>query len=231
MANPWAMLLTPLERALRKKITDKVLASLLNKVLDIHSQELEALLRIEEKLDDLLAGPFNAGLAWLESARLPHRTAAERLEYTEQALKKFIEAQAQLKGFDRAVSQLYVGVAHGLLGHGQDFEIWIVRARKTADEAITAALWQAQARQGFLTGSFGRSRRASRAFLQTLAPNQSLIAGLNSFLAHLSPIEWSYEIAEWEEWIPPVEQFESGWTKRRALRVRRDGSETELAAP
>ena len=231
MSGPWSLLLSPLKDALKAGVTDAVRKRLIDKVLGIHDEQLEAQLRVERNLDDLLAGPFHAGIDWLESARAPNRTAKERREYTERALEKFVDAQAQLRGHGKAVAQVYAAVAHALLGHGSDFERWLGRARDTADATIAEALERAKARNRLLTGLFGRDRRASHAFLAELGPNHAVIAAINATLDPGSAVEWSYEILRWEEDVAKIEPLDSGVAQRSSLHVQRGDEVTILADP
>lgn len=218
-------LLSSVKDALQGKLLDAVLGALLDQVVEQRKQELVILRRIEGKVDALLQGPFNAGSDWLASASRPHRSHADRIAYIERALERFMDAQAQLSGYPKVVSQLHVALAHGLLGHPEDFEEWLVRAYETADGALMGSLRKAERGHGFFTGMFGGSRRAARAFFREFRAYTLVLEDLDTVLGGHPSIQWSAEVQEWEEWVPPVEQGDprNGMTTMRALVVHRDG--------
>lgn len=225
-------ILAAVKDALQDKIINAALDALLSQVVEQHKQEMASLGRIEGKVDALLSGPFKSGSDWLISASRPHRSNTERIRYIELAQERFVDSQAQLSGHAKVISQLHVALTHGLLGHPDDFNEWLLRARTTADSAILSSLQEAVVRQGFFTGMFGRSRRAARAFVAELRSYEPVLQDLNTLLGRHRPIEWSAEIYEWEEWVPPIEMGESGWTTRRALIVYREGEVlARLSAP
>lgn len=84
-----------LGRAVLTAAGGEVMARPTNAVLDVllrsNAEQLAVLKRIDQRVDDLVRGPFNTGLVWLKEASKPRR-AARRGDDLAKAREAFIEA-------------------------------------------------------------------------------------------------------------------------------------------
>jgi hypothetical protein len=78
--------------AIAGEVVGRPTNALLDAVLRSNAEQISLLKRIDQNVDDLLRGPFNAGLAWLDEARRPHRSSDERRQDLENARRSFIDA-------------------------------------------------------------------------------------------------------------------------------------------
>jgi hypothetical protein len=198
-------------------------------LLAVNAEQVQILRRTEGKVDDLLHGPFQAGIDWLDDARKPHRSAADRAIYVERAKERFVDAQAQLRGHTKALSQVHVAVTYALSGHPSDWEAWLTRAQVTADETILAAVREAA--DSSYTVFFGRLRKRgikTEDALREVERSGPIVEGIGEILH--KPIAWEIDLTPSVHYPGLGNRGEGAW-QHGHITFRRNDESWEAALP
>jgi hypothetical protein len=190
MTNIWVQLFSPFQDTLVDSIKDTVINKLLKKLIDLHSEELLKLLKIESKVNALINGPFKSGVEWLELASKPNRTEVKQTKYINLALEKFIDASSQQEGFDCAISQSHVALCFLLLGEYSDGIDWLKKAYDTCDTDTFTAFGKAQKKARTLQAIIFGGRRISYSFAELLKRNNAFLEGISLLIHDASELEY-----------------------------------------
>jgi hypothetical protein len=225
MITFWLQLVGPFQAALAGVIAEAAISRLLTSLIALQSEELEAMLRVESKVNALVGGPFQEGQSLLEIAAQPHRSAEDRAKYLDLALIAFLRAQAQQQGFDQAVAQLYVALSFALLGHPIDANEWLQKAYVAADAQIATRLQQAQRQAtGFRAKVIGAPRHIAEDFAALVERNSALLAAISAVQEPMESRQpWSVKDTESLEWVRDTLAPGGPFATVRRLEVYRGG--------
>lgn len=109
-----------------EKFSEKAAEALISALLDGQKEQIVLLEKIDRNVEQLIQGPFNAGIVRLREALVPYRSPQDRVELITKARDSFYDAFGQEHTpLRRSLISLHIGICWLALGSLYDARSWI----------------------------------------------------------------------------------------------------------